>query len=93
MNFLAVRALRHDLLQKRYEFLAGVTRSRFAMNTPRLSIQRGIERQRSVPVIFKALSLRTSWTERQHWIETIECLNRGLFIDAEHGRMLRRIQV
>ena len=31
--------------------------------------------------------------ERQDRIEAVQGLNGGLFIDAEHGRMLRRIQV
>ena len=39
------------------------------------------------------MALGAARRKRQHRIEPIQRLNRRLFIHAEHGRMLRRIQV
>jgi len=32
-------------------------------------------------------------TQGQHWIEAIQCRDGGFFVNAEHGPMLRRIQI
>ena len=58
-----------------------------------LGLKRGIKRKRAVPVILKAMSLGTSWAQRQYRIEAIKCLNGGFFIDTEHSGVLRRIQI
>jgi hypothetical protein len=39
--------------------------------------------------VLEPVALGASWRQRQNRVPAIECLNRGLFIDAEHGRMLR----
>jgi hypothetical protein len=44
-------------------------------------------------VILKAVPLGPSGRQRQHGIESIQRLDRGLFIHAKHRRMLRRVQV
>jgi hypothetical protein len=40
-----------------------------------------------VPVVFEAVAFGTSRRERQDGIETIQGLNGGFLIDAEHGRV------
>jgi hypothetical protein len=39
------------------------------------------------------LNITAMARSRQHGVEPIQSLNRGLFVDAEHGRMLRWMQV
>ena len=44
-------------------------------------------------VVLEAVPFGASRRERQDGIETVQGLNGGLLIDAEHGRMLRRAQI
>ena len=44
-------------------------------------------------VILKAMPFGSPRRERQHGVLAIERLNCGLLIDAEHRRMLRRMQI
>ena len=46
-----------------------------------------------MPVVLEAVAFGASRRERQDGIETIQGLNGGLLIDAEHGRVLRRVQI
>jgi len=46
-----------------------------------------------VAVVLEAVTFGASRRERQDGIETVQGLNGGLLIDAEHGRMLRRAQI
>jgi hypothetical protein len=46
-----------------------------------------------VAVVLEAVAFGASGRERQDGIETIQSLNGGLLIDAEHGRVLRRAQI
>lgn len=44
-------------------------------------------------VVLEAMTFGASWGERQDGIETIQSLNGGLLVDAEHRRVLRRAQI
>ncbi len=46
-----------------------------------------------MPEVLKPVALGAAGRERQNRVEPIQSLNRGLFIDTEHGRVLRRMQV
>ncbi len=72
---------------------AGMPSGGFAMNLPCFDIQRCVKRQCSVAIVFKAMFFRSPWRQRKHRIETIQDLNRRLFIDAEDCCMLRRVHV
>src|SRR5258708_14767005 len=61
-----------------------------AFHLPGFHIQGSIERQGPMTVILEAMSFGATRRERQHRIEAIQCLDGSLFVDAEHGRMLRR---
>ena len=63
------------------------------MNTARGGIKRGIQRERSATVIFKPIAFDAAGGKRQDRVEPIECLNRRLLINTEHGGMLRRVQI
>ena len=93
VDFLARRAQRNDFLQKGDEVLTCVARGGLSMNTAGGGIQRRIQRERSVPVIFKPMAFDAAGRKRQNRIESIKSLNRRLLINAEHGGMLRRAQI
>ena len=44
-------------------------------------------------VVLESMPLGATRREREHRIGSIQCLNRGLLIHAEHGRVLRRLKV
>lgn len=75
------------------KLLAGVTGGGLAEYFAGLRIQRRIQRQRAVTVVFKPWRSARPGRKRQYRIEPVEHLNRRLFIHAEHCRVLRRIQV
>ena len=58
-----------------------------------LGVEGGIQRQRAVTEVFKAMPLGSPRRQRQHRVLAIQRLNRRLFIHAEHCGVLRRIQV
>ena len=82
-----------DLLQKGDELTAGMVGGSFTVDATGGGIQRRIQGERSVPVVLKTVAFGASWRERQDGIETIQSLNGGLLIDAEHGRVLGRVQI
>ncbi len=93
VDLLPGRAEGDDFLQESDEVLTGVASGGFAVHAAGGRFQRGIERQRSVAVVLEAVTLGPSGRERQDGIEPIQGLNGGLFVDAEDGRMLGRVQI
>ena len=59
----------------------------------RLRVERGVERQRAMADVFKAVPLGPARRERQNRVFPIERLNGGLFIDGEDRRMMRGMQI
>src|SRR5258706_10619733 len=92
MDLLLWPALRHNLSQEIHEVGTGVTGRRFPMNPSCLGVQRGIQRQRAVAVILESMALRAAGRQWQHGVQTIQSLNRSLFIHTKYCRMLRRVQ-
>src|SRR5271169_473758 len=93
VNLLPRRAQGYDLLQKGDELTAGMAGSGFAVDATGGGIQCRIQRERAMPVVLEAVPFGASGRERQDGIETIQGLNGGLLIDAEHGCVLRRVQI
>ena len=83
---------RHNLGQKCQEVRAGVS-GRLAEDFAGLRIERRIQRQRAVPLVFEAVTLRPSRREREPRIDAIERLNRGLLVEAEDHGVLRRGEI
>ena len=77
-------------MEKGNELAAGVAGGGLAVDAAGGGIERGIQRERAVPVVLEAVAFGASRRGRQDGIETIQGLNGGLFIDAEHGCVLRR---
>ena len=93
VNLLPRRAQGDDLLQKGDELAAGMAGGGFAVDATGGGIERGIQGERSVAIVLEAVAFGASRRERQDGIETIQGLNGGLLIDAEHGGVLRRAQI
>ena len=93
VNLLLWRTQGHDLVQEGNELATGVAGGGFAVDAAGGGIQRRIQGKRSVAVVLEAVAFGASRRERQDGIETIQGLNGGLLIDAEHGGVLRWAQI
>ena len=93
VNLLPRRAQGDHLLEKGDELAAGVAGGGLAVDAAGGGIERRIQGERAVPVVLEAVAFGASRRERQDGIETVQGLNGGLLIDAEHGRVLRRVQI
>ncbi len=93
VDVLRPAGLVHQLTQKGNELRTGVPFRGLACHLAGLHIQSGIERQGPVTVILEAMPFRSPRRKGQHGIEPVQGLNRRLLVDAEHGCMLRRMQV
>src|SRR6218665_427108 len=93
VNFLAARLMGHDVGEEGDELGRGMPRGGLAQHFTSLGIEGGVQRERSMPEVLKAMPLATPRRERQHRVFAIERLNRRLLVDAEDGRMLRRGQI
>ena len=58
-----------------------------------LGVEGRVQRQRAVAVVLEAMALGAPRRQRQHRILAVQRLDRGLLVDAEHRRVLRRVQV
>jgi len=93
MDLLPGRAQRDYFFQKGHEVAAGVANRSFSVDATGLRVQRGVQRKRAMSVVLEAMTLGAARGERQNRVESIQSLNRGFFIDREHGGVLRRIQI
>jgi hypothetical protein len=56
-----------------------------------IRVEGGVQQQRAMAKVFKAMPLGSPWRQRQHGIFAIKRLDGRLCIQAEHGRMCRRV--
>src|SRR5688500_7867891 len=82
-----------DVAEEGDEFLGRVARRSFAEHLAALGVQSGVEGECAVAEVFESVTLGAARGERKNGIEPIERLDRGLFVDAENRRVLRRIDV
>ncbi len=93
VHFPSARLRVDDLGEEGEEVLAGVARGRLPDDLASARVERGIEGERPVPVVFKAVALGAARRERKDGVESIERLNRGLLVEAEDRGVLWRIEV
>jgi len=93
VNLLPPRLRLDDVAKESKELLTGVSSDRLAEDLTTAGIQGGIERQRAEAVVLEAVPLGPSRRQRQDRIQSIECLDVGLLVQAEDGRVPRRVQV
>src|SRR6185312_6362115 len=82
-----------QIFQKGDELCTAVAGAGLAHDLAALSIKSRIERKGSMTIILKAVSFSSTGRERQHWIQTIQCLDGTLFVDTEHCSVERRFKV
>ena len=83
VDFFAARLVHDDIGKEGDEFSRGVPRRGLAQYLSVLGIEgrvERVERERSMPVVLKAMPLGSSRRQRQHRIKPIEGLNGGLFV-------------
>src|SRR6218665_991150 len=88
VNFLAARLMGHDVGEEGDELGRGMPRGGLAQNFTGLGIEGGVQRERSMPEVLKAMTLGTPRRDRQHRVFAIERLNRRLLVYAEDRRLL-----
>ena len=93
VDLLATRLVDHDVGEERDELGGSVPRRRFAEHLAGLRVEGGIQRQRTMAKVLKAVPFGPARRQRQHRILAIQGLDRRLLVHAEHGGMRRRIQV
>jgi hypothetical protein len=69
MNLLGLCGSLHQALQKGDEVLAGVPRRRHPLNLAGLHVQRRVQRERSMAIVFEALPFGAAGRQRQHRVE------------------------
>jgi hypothetical protein len=93
VNLLPRRSQAYDFLEKDNELTAGMAGGGLAVDAATGGIERRIQGERAVRVVLEAVAFGAPRREWQDGIETIQGLNGGLLIDAEHGCVLRRAQI
>jgi hypothetical protein len=84
---------RNHLAQESHKLPGGMVGRGLTQDLAAFGVERGIERERAMPIVLEAVALGPPGAKRQHRVEAIEGLNRGLLIDTEHRSVLRRIDV
>src|SRR5258708_29544728 len=84
MYFLSTRLIGHDVSQESHELRRGMTGGCLAQHLSSLGVECGIQRQRAVPEVLKAMTFSTARRQRQYRVLAIQRLNGRLLIDAEH---------
>src|ERR1700726_505665 len=80
------------IFQKGDELCTGVAGTGLADNLAAPGIKGCIERERSMAIIFKAVSFSPTGRERQNRVQTIQRLDGTLFVDTEHCGVERRLE-
>src|ERR1700732_414243 len=82
-----------EIFQKGDELCTGVAGAGLADDLAAPGIKGGIERERSMAIIFKAVSFSPTGRKRQNRVQTIQRLDGTLFVDTEHCGVERRLEV
>ena len=93
VDFLPRWLVDDDIGQKGNELSRSVTGGGLPEDFPGASVEGGVERERAMPVVLKAVPFGAAGREWQHGIEPIKRLDGGFLVDAEHRGMLRRMQI
>lgn len=86
------RTQNNEILQKAKGVLDGVVNDGLAANCAGRGVQRRVQEEPPLCAIFKCTFFGAAGQKRQQRIETVQRLNGGgLLVDAEDGRVLRRV--
>src|SRR5437870_5596304 len=75
MNLPSARLTGHDVSEKGDELLTGMPRCRATNDCSCLGVQRGVQRESAVTVVFESMSLCSSGRQRQYRIQPVQCLD------------------
>ena len=93
MNSLVVLAGRDHRAEDAPEVLTPMPGRRPALNLAGLDVQRSLERRRAVSLAVESVLLDANRREPQHPVAAVERLDGGFFVDAEHCRVTRQVEV
>ncbi len=93
MYFALSLVARNQLLQEGDELLAGMAADSLAQNHPRLRVEGGVERKRSMPDVLETVSLGPPGRQRQDRVPSIQGLDRRFLINTKHRSVLRWIHI
>src|SRR5438128_9654380 len=93
VDLLAFRLGADDLLKERDELRARMAADGLTHDLARANLKCRQQAESPVTVVFESVPLGPPWREGQHRVKAIQGLDLALFIDAEDGCVLRRIQV
>ena len=82
-----------DLFQEADELLGAVTRQALADDLASLDIECRKQRRRAIAFVVVRHRLSTALLHRQAWLCAIERLNLAFLVDAEHNRLVGRVEV
>ena len=82
-----------EIFQKGDELCTGVAGAGLTDDLAAPGIKGCIERERSMAIIFKAVSFSPTGRQRQNGVQTIQRLDGTLFVDTEHCGVKRRFEV
>src|SRR5215208_1405186 len=91
-----VKACRHlciDLVEELAKLKRAVPTMKLTDDLASLSVQGGEQRSGTVALVIMSPAFCLSWSHRQNWLGTIQRLNLRLLVNAQHQRLIRRIQV
>ncbi len=84
---LAPRRLRSDdVREERQKVGARVPRGGLPDHLAGLGVQRGVEREGAVSLVFEAVALRSAGRQREARVDAVERSNRRLCVETEHPR-------
>src|SRR6266852_3102386 len=89
----STRHLALDQIEKLAELHRSMALMKLRDHLTRLRVERREESRRAMPVIVMRAPLDLAGPHRQERLRAVERLDLRFFVDAEYGRMLRRIQV
>src|SRR5260370_12089647 len=82
-----------EIFQKGDELCTGVAGAGLADDLAAPGIKGCIERERSMAIIFKAVSFSPTGRNRQNRVQTIQRLDGTLFVDTEHSGVDRQLEL
>ena len=78
-----------EVRQERDELGRGVARRGLAHHLARLRVERRVQGQRAVTILFEALAFRSPWRQGEPWPLTVQGLACGLLIHTKPHRLRR----
>src|SRR6185503_9100563 len=93
MDVTTSRLTGNNVSKECYKLFAGMSLGSFSQHLSGGGIQSSIQRQRSMAIILKTVTLGTPGRERQNRVQPIQSLDGGLLINTKNRRVLGRFEI